>query len=187
MAGSSRRDRARFGIDHDLPAFPVAGVAGYRVDKLVDMSAPQRPKLRVSDTASRIAAEPHKALARRWREDPRRTRFGVTDVQHMTIHAASGGTSIHVDATPATIAALRAAAGDAGSEFIAHTHAAADTNGDVKLPNAIAKRLRSLGMAPVAGGIPVADVDRKLSGLPMTERIAIKQALAAAKQIKSNP
>src|SRR4051812_45502304 len=92
------------------------------------------------------------------------------------IHASSGGTSIHVDATPATIAALRAAADGGGAQFIDQTHAAADTSGNVKLPNAIAKRVRSLGMRPVAGGIAVGEVDKKLAGHPMTERIAVKQA-----------
>ena len=93
-----------------------------------------------------------------------------------------------IDKMSATIGGRMLAVGDPpGGEFIDRSHADADTNGNVKLPNAIAKRVRSLGMTPVAGGIPVADVDKKLSGLPMTERIAIKQALAAAKQIKSNP
>ena len=35
------------------------------------MNAPRKPAIKVSESASRAAAAPWKALAQRWRDDPR--------------------------------------------------------------------------------------------------------------------
>ena len=93
-----------------------------------------------------------------------------------------------IDKMSAAIAGKMLAVGDppGDAQFIGQAHAAADNSGNVRLPNSIARRVRALGMTPVAGGIPVTEVDAKLVGLDREERIGIKTALARAGQIKPN-
>jgi hypothetical protein len=55
----------------DLPAFALPGIAGYRGGGTVDMHAPRRPAITISEKETREAAKAWTALAERCREDPR--------------------------------------------------------------------------------------------------------------------